>query len=520
LIGMLNQAGRMDTIALSDPGWNACRIPQSDAIQMIRNMELRGILGHTLSTGECFLSNAPRSHPDSIGTPEGHVPVTAFMSVPLKRGVETFGMIALANKQGGYDSADQEMVEALSAVFAESLIRKQAEDALRKKEEEFRQAQKLEAVGALAGGVAHEFNNLLQAIRAFTTFALKGLSPEETRYQDLQEVLKASERAVILTRQLLGFSRRQQFQMIDIRLNEILVDLKKMLQPLIGEKIELQMSLADDVGLLHVDPTMVQQVVMNLCINARDAMPTGGKLLIKTEDVALGAEDCQSHPDAKPGHYLRLTVSDTGTGIPPEALKRIFEPFFSTKEVGKGTGLGLAMVYGVVQQHRGMIRVHSRPGEGATFEIYLPVAEARPQAAAPATPVSAGGGTETILFAEDDPLVRAALVRVLTEAGYRVLAAADGDEAVKLFADNSPTVSLVLLDMMMPKMGGREAHAKIARINPDIPTIYCTGYDSGLAKLDAAEIAALSVVQKPVDPEALLSAIRELLDRKKPCPVG
>ncbi len=409
------------------------------------------------------------------------------------------------------------MLEALSAVVAESLIRKQAEEALRKKEEEFRQAQKLEAVGALAGGVAHEFNNLLQAIRAFTMFAIKGLSPEEARYQDLQEVLKASERAATLTRQLLGFSRRQQFQMTDLRLNEMLVDLKKMLQPLIGEKIELKMSLADDVGPLHADPTMIQQVVMNLCINARDAMPSGGALLIRTEDAALAAEDCQARPDCKPGRYARLTVSDTGTGIPPDVLKRIFEPFFSTKGIGKGTGLGLAMVYGAVQQHRGMIRVHSEPGHGATFEIYLPVAEKAAQADAPAALLSAGGGAEKILLAEDDPLVRAALVRILKEAGYLVLAAADGEEAVKLFAADAEAISLVLLDMMMPKLGGREAHAQIAQINPDVPVVYCTGYDSGLAKMESAEIAGLTVVQKPVDPEVLLSTIRELLDRRASC---
>ena len=233
-----------------------------------------------------------------------------------------------------------------------------------------------------------------------------------------------------------------------------------MLKPLIGEKIELQMSLAGGVGLLHADPTMIQQVVLNLCINARDAMPSGGKLLIKTEDVALGGEDC---PDGKPGRYVRLTVSDTGTGMPPDVLKRIFEPFFSTKGVGKGTGLGLSMVYGAVQQHRGMIRARSEPGQGTAFEIDLPVAEAAAEAAAPAASVPASGGAETILIAEDDPLVRTALVRVLTEAGYVVLAAADGEEAVKVFANNADAISLVLLDMMMPKMNGRERTRKSPR---------------------------------------------------------
>ena len=374
LIGTVSGSGCLNAIVLSGSGWNACRIPHADAVKMLGDKEVRGILGRAMKEGKSLMSNNPASHPDSVGLPAGHVPVTAILIAPLKRGEETFGLVALANKEGGYDSSDQEMLEALSAVFAESLIRKQAEEALRKKEEEFLQAQKMEAVGALAGGVAHEFNNLLQAIRAFTKFAMKGLSPEETRYRDLQEVLKASERAATLTRQLLGVSRRQQFQMTDMRLNELLVDLKKMLKPLIGEKIELQNALANGVGLLHADPTMIQQVVLNLCINARDAMPSGGKLLIKTEDAALGGEDC---PDGKPGRYVRLTVSDTGIGMPPDVLKRIFEPFFSTKGVGKGTGLGLSMVYGAVQQHRGMIRARSEPGQGAAFEIDLPVARGR-----------------------------------------------------------------------------------------------------------------------------------------------
>ena len=399
-----------------------------------------------------------------------------------------------------------------------NVSRKQAEEALRKKEEEFRQSQKLEAVGSLAGGIAHEFNNLLQAIQAFTAFAIKGLAPEEQRYQDLQEVLQASARAATLTRQLLGFSRRQQFQPIDIEPNEILVSLEKMLRPLIGENIDLQLILGNRLGRWHADPTMIQQVVMNLCINARDAMPGGGRLLIQTEAAVLDAEDCRSNVNSRPGRYVRVTVSDTGAGMPPDVLGRIFEPFFTTKEIGKGTGLGLSMVYGVVQQHGGMIHVRSEPGQGSTFEIYLPAVEAAAEATVAAPPSAVRGGSETILMAEDDPLVRAALVRVLAEAGYRVLAAADGEEAVKVFAANSAAIGLVLLDMMMPKMGGREAHARIAEINPDTPVVYCTGYDSGLAKLDPAAAAALCVVQKPVDPPVLLTTIRETLDRRLLCP--
>jgi PAS domain S-box-containing protein len=310
--------------------------------------------------------------------------------------------------------------------------RKQAEEALRKKEEELRQSQKLEAVGALAGGVAHEFNNLLQAIRAFTKFAMNGLLPQEKPCQDLQEVLKASDRAVVLTRQLLGFSRRQPFQPADLDINAILADLEKMLRPLIGENIELNMILDDRVGRLLADPIMIQQMVMNLCINARDAMPSGGTLSVKTEDAELDEADCRPYADSRPGRYVKLTVSDTGAGIATDVVERIFEPFFTTKEMGKGTGLGLSMVYGAVKQHRGIIRVDGRPGEGAVFEIFLPVAQ----------------------------------------------------------------------------------------INPDVPVLFCSGHDRDSADLEPTETPAANALVKPVDPETLLAAVRETLDRSVPCSVN
>jgi CheY-like chemotaxis protein len=290
-----------------------------------------------------------------------------------------------------------------------------------------------------------------------------------------------------------------------------------MLRTLIGENIELEMSLGEGLGLLQVDPTMIQQVVMNLCINARDAMLSGGRLLIKTENITIAQGDDASAVHGRPGRYVRLTVSDTGSGIPAEVLERIFEPFFTTKDIGKGTGLGLSMVYGVVKQHGGMIRVRSAAGQGATFEIDLPTADVASQAAEPTSLHSAFGGTETILVAEDDPLVRAAVVRVLTEAGYAVLSASDGEEAVRVFAEHSTAIALVLLDMIMPIMGGREAHRQIAEINPDTPVVYCTGYDSGLESLDAAEVARLWVLTKPVAPETLLNTLREVLDKGSPC---
>jgi two-component system, cell cycle sensor histidine kinase and response regulator CckA len=234
------------------------------------------------------------------------------------------------------------------------------------------QAQKLEAVGVLAGGVAHEFNNLLQAIQGYTRFAMEGLAPDEQRYQDLEQSLQVADRAALLTRQLLGFGRRQVLERVDVDPNRLVLDLIQMLRPIIGEDIEVRTHLAEDAAAIHADPGLLQQLLVNLCVNARDAMPAGGQMTLGTENIVFDQAYCEAHADAKPGRYVMLSVTDTGCGMPPEVRQRIFEPFYTTKEAGKGTGLGLALVYGVVEQHGGNIRVESELGLGTTFRLYLP----------------------------------------------------------------------------------------------------------------------------------------------------
>ena len=390
--------------------------------------------------------------------------------------------------------------------------RKQAQAALADKEQQFRQAQKLEAVGELAGGVAHEFNNLLQAIFAFTGFALEALPPDHAASDDLRQVLAAAERAAMLTRQLLGFGRRQVLQRTGLNPNETVADFLKMLRPLIGADIELRTDLAQHVGTIHADPGLLQQMLLNLCVNARDAMPHGGQLTITTRNVTR--ECCEQHDGIAQGDYVVLTVADNGCGMTPDVKARLFEPFFTTKEVGKGTGLGLSMVYGVVRQHGGTIHVYSELGLGTTVRIYLPAISTSPQTSALEPPMVVAGGTETILVADDDDSVRKITARVLQRAGYKVILATDGADAVHRFQEASHEISLAVLDVVMPKIGGDEAYWQMAATKPGLPVIFCSGYDPDMERTEFVMKEGHALLQKPFDPQALLRLVRETLDAK------
>ncbi|HEY5315404.1 MAG TPA: ATP-binding protein, partial [Pirellulales bacterium] len=339
----------------------------------------------------------------------------------------------------------------LGGVAVDITERKRVEEALRQRDEQLRHSQKMEAIGTLAGGVAHEFNNLLQAVQGYTQYAMEGMAADEQPYQDLQQVLKAAERAATLTRQLLGFGRRQMLEFVDLDANQLVQDVVKLLRPLIGEHVELNLVLGPSAGTVHADATQLQQLLMNLCVNARDAMPTGGHLLVKTEHLVLDGGYCELHADVQPGRYTVLTVGDSGCGISRENIQHIFEPFFTTKEVGKGTGLGLATVYGVVQQHKGTVRVYSELGIGTTFRVYLPSTENTIALEEQRPPDPRASGVELILVAEDEPLVRNLAVRILQGAGYQTLVARDGEEALQLFKTRESEISLALLDVVMPK---------------------------------------------------------------------
>ncbi len=400
-----------------------------------------------------------------------------------------------------------------SGIIRDVTDRKRAEEELHRRDEQLRHSQKLEALGTLAGGVAHEFNNILQSIQGYTQYARDGMAGDDPRRQDLELVLKATDRATTLTRQLLGFSRRQMLQYTDLNPNQIVQDATRMLQPLIGEHIRLELSLGENIGTVYADPTHLQQLLMNLAVNARDAMPNGGQLLIKTERFVLGKSNNVTYPELLPGAYFSLTVSDTGCGMSSEVIRHAFDPFFTTKEVGKGTGLGLASVYGVVTQHRGAIRVYSEPKIGTSFKILLPLVE-RPaeivQTMTPSFPRAVGN--ETILVAEDEPLVRDLAIRVLEHAGYKTISASDGLDALETFRKHQAEVSLVMLDVVMPRMNGHEVYQRMRLLSPSVKVVFSSAYDLETAQLGFICDHGLRFVQKPCDAVVLLQAIRDVLD--------
>jgi two-component system cell cycle sensor histidine kinase/response regulator CckA len=380
-------------------------------------------------------------------------------------------------------------------------------------EEQFRQSQKMEAIGQLAGGVAHDFNNILAVMmmQAELTAMVENL-PEEVR-EGLREIRAAAERAANLTSQLLLFSRRQVMRPRELDLNEVVSGLTKMLQRLIGEDVRLQL-LAHPVPLLtRADPGMLDQLLLNLAVNARDAMPAGGRLIIETAEKTVDETIARLHPDARPGRYVWLSVTDSGRGIPPELLPRIFEPFFTTKDPGKGTGLGLATVFGIIKQHRGWIKVYSEPGHGTNFQIFLPASAAVSADVAPAAPAKPRGGTETILVAEDDPAVRLLTRAILERRGYRVLEAANGVEALDLWPKHREQIALLLTDMVMPAgMSGQQLARRLQQDNPRLKVVFISGYSAETAGREIELNSGQNFVQKPFPPDQLLETVRRCLD--------
>ena len=391
-------------------------------------------------------------------------------------------------------------------------------DAVEKKDEQLREAQKLEAVGLLAGGIAHEFNNLLQVIGGYAACASEGLSPQEPRYKDLQQVCTAADRAAALTRQLLGFSRRRTLQPENVDPNHLVADLAQMLRPLVGGRISVETVLREDIGTVYADPGELQQALLNLCLNARDAMPSGGKLLLSADTVILREAFWEPRFQIEPGRYVVFGVTDTGQGISAEVQKHIFEPFFTTKEVGKGTGLGLAMVYGVVQQHKGAIHVYSEPGKGAAFKVYLPSGGKDCEEEDIEEAVPAPRGRETILVAEDEPMVRSLAVRILEKGGYTVLAASDGEEALRLFQENRADISLALLDAIMPGLTGHEVYRHIRAECPAARVLFASGYDCETAQSGFILQEGLHLSRNLSTPARCCAPVREVLDEDAPCP--
>jgi two-component system, cell cycle sensor histidine kinase and response regulator CckA len=399
--------------------------------------------------------------------------------------------------------------------FVDVSARKQAEEALRKTEEQLRQAQKMEAIGQLTAGVAHDFNNILSIILSYSALILDDLGQESQMSQDVLEIRTAGERAADLTRQLLAFSRRQILQPAVVDLNQVLAGMEKMFRRVIGEDIQLNMLPAPEPALANVDPGQFEQVIMNLAVNARDAMPEGGNLSVEISRVELGQSYADDHAGVTPGPHLMVAVTDTGIGMDRQTQARIFEPFFTTKPPGKGTGLGLPTVFGIVRQSGGHIWVYSEPAKGTTFKIYLPPArsEARPALTEPgmARPDSSNGD-ETILVVEDDERLRKVTRTVLTRHGYRVLEARSGGDALLICEQSADPIHLLLTDVIMPHMAGPELATRLTAVRPRLSVVYMSGYtDNAVLRRRILEKQA-AFVQKPFRPEVLLTKVRQVLD--------
>jgi two-component system, cell cycle sensor histidine kinase and response regulator CckA len=380
-------------------------------------------------------------------------------------------------------------------------------------EAQLHQAQKLEAVGLLAGGIAHDFNNILSVILSYSEFLLQQVGSTSPFRGDLEEIHKAGKRAADLTRQVLAFSRQQVLAPKILDLNDVLVIVSNMLTRVLGEDIELETLLAKDLGKVKADPGQIEQVIVNLVVNARDAMPRGGKVTIETSNVRLDDADAAVHVGVTPGRHVMIAVSDTGVGMDKITQSRIFEPFFTTKERGKGSGLGLSTVFGIVQQSGGTIWVYSEPNVGTTFKVYLP--RAPDQASSPSVgstrpPRSHGG--ETILLVEDDDQVRAVASSILKDAGYRVFQAGTPAEAFALCAEHGDEIDLLLTDVVMPKMSGRQLAEQIVALRANVKVLFMSGYTDDAIVRHGVLDSGVAFLQKPLTPSALTRRIREVLD--------
>ena len=482
------------------------------------------LAGRVASTGRALMLRNPADHPDldlEHAASMRRLGYHGLLTVPAKIGDRVVGVLSfLTTREEGFSAEDMAIATAFASHAAIALENsrlllesRRAYDELAETQGQLEQAQKMDAVGRLAGGVAHDFNNLLTVILGRTDILLHPLKPEDPMRRGIELIQRTAGRAADLTRQLLAFSRKQVLEPVVLDLGAVTTDMKDMLGRLIGEDIALLTTPTPGLGRVKADRGQIEQVIMNLAVNARDAMPQGGRLIVETANIDLDDEYVRRHVGARPGPHVMLAVSDTGTGIPHEIQSQIFEPFFTTKEQGKGTGLGLATVYGIVKQSGGYIEVDSEPGRGTTFRVYLPRLDAEP---APvdrsARPAAAAGGTETILLVEDEEGVRELARDILRASGYTVLEARNGPEALLLCERHQGQLDMLLTDVVMPRMSGRELAERLAPLRPDLSVLYMSGYTDDAVIRHGVLGAGTAFLQKPFTPAALVLRVRETLD--------
>ncbi len=418
-----------------------------------------------------------------------------------------------ADEPDSFDVDERALFEEIAVDLGYGIETLRARVAHARTEEQLVAAQRLEAVGRLAGGVAHDFNNMLCVILAYAELAMKQLHKEDPVYHDIEQMREAGQRAATLTRQLLAFSRKQILEPRVTNINTVIGGIEKMLRRLIGEDIDIQVHPERDLGNVMADPGQLEQVIMNLAINARDAMPEGGKLTIETNNVELDENYATGHLSVEPGQYIRLSVADTGMGMSPETRSHIFEPFFTTKEVGKGTGLGLSMVYGIVKQSGGNIWVYSEPGQGTTFKIHLPRVDAAVASRKPLRPTSPATKNELILLVEDESSVRMAAERILQSAGYRVIVAGSSREALLECQRHAGQIELLVTDVVMPELGGRELAERLRQSNPELKVLFTSGYTDAAIVRHGVLDAGTHFLGKPFTVADLTRKVREVLDK-------
>ncbi|MDQ7825747.1 MAG: response regulator [Candidatus Eremiobacteraeota bacterium] len=446
---------------------------------------------------------------------EGHIPIRRYISMPVTHQEKVIGLLFVANKETDYGREDIQLLENIVTVLAMILSvrltheREREERALL--ENQLRQASKMEAVGRLAGGMAHDLNNILQVMSLSSGLLMNRLPAYSDTYEFAEEIYRSVERASALTSQLLAISRRQILKKEDLALNEAVRDMIRMIKRVIGEDIEVRLIEGDSLDNVYADRGQMEQILLNLCVNARDAMPEGGVLTIETKNVMKKSEAGEPRLLPSQSRYILLTVTDTGCGMDKETQGRIFEPFYTTKEAGKGTGLGLPTVYGIVQQHQGEIQVSSEVGRGTTFQVFLPSTEKSEASIRAEAFARSRGGTETILVAEDYETVRKLAANILEGAGYRVLMAADGVEALEISKKYQGDIHLALVDMVIPKMGGKALYEVLHKEQPGLRFLFSSGYATSPLHLEFLQKEKVMLIQKPYAPSTLLARIREVL---------
>jgi len=509
LFGYIDEAGDLACPSLTRDVWDQCQVDEKSVV--FPRASWGGLWGRSLLEKQTLIAN------ENLQIPEGHMALENALTTPIVYNDNLIGLFVVANKTGGYDKDDQDLLESVAAQTAPILFAIQEEArrkiAHEKLETQLNQARKMESVGRLAGGVAHDFNNMLGVILGYTELAMERVEPDDPLHANLEKIQGAAQRSAELTRQLLAFARKQTVSPKVVDLNDTIENMLKLLLRLIGEDIDLAWQPDKEVWPVKIDPAQVDQILTNLCVNARDAITDLGKITIETGNTVIDEDYCRVHAGFVPGEYAMLAVSDNGCGMDQETQSHLFEPFFTTKAMGKGTGLGLATVYGVVKQNNGLVSFYSEPGQGTTFKIYLPrhLAKAVPlPEKGPDTP--GDRGHETVLLVEDEPTILEMTTEMLERLGYTVLAAATPGEAICLAHEHPGRIDLLLTDVVMPEMNGRDLAKNLLSIYPDIRRLFMSGYTANVIAHHGVLDEGVNFIQKPFTRHGLAAKIREALN--------